>query len=67
MDFSRLFNISEIPVGVDPGKLNLSAKHTMGMEYCVTNVIGYINNNGGFTITGWYNKVKILDASNTEC
>ena len=36
------------------------------MEYCVTNVIGYINNNGGFTITGWYNKVKISDASNIE-
>ena len=36
------------------------------MEYCVTNVIGYINNNGGFTIIGWYNKVKISDASNIE-
>ena len=38
----------------------------MGMEYCVTNVIGYINNNGGFTIIGSYNKVKISDASNIE-
>ena len=38
----------------------------MGMEYCVTNVIGYINSNSGFTITSWYNKVKISDASNIE-
>ena len=38
----------------------------MGMEYCATNVIGYINNNGGFTIIGWYNKVKSSDASNIE-
>ena len=36
------------------------------MEYCVTNVIGCINNNGGFTITGWYNKFKSSDASNIE-
>ena len=30
------------------------------------NVIGYINNNGGFTIIGCYHKVKSLDASNIE-
>ena len=36
------------------------------MEYCVTNVIVYINNNGGFDIIGWYNKVKSSDASNIE-
>ena len=38
----------------------------MGMEYCVTNVIVYINNNGGFAIIGWYNKVKSSDTSNIE-
>ena len=38
----------------------------MGMEYCVTNVIVYINNNGGFDIIGWYNKVKSSDPSNIE-
>ena len=38
----------------------------MGMGYCVTNVSFYINNNGGFAIIGWYNKVKISDASNIE-
>ena len=38
----------------------------MGIEFCVTNVIVYINNNGGFIIIGWYNKVKRSDASNIE-
>ena len=29
-------------------------------------MIGCINNNGGFIIIGWYNNVKISDASNIE-
>ena len=36
------------------------------MQKCITKIIELINNNGGFTVIGWYKRGEINDISNDE-
>ena len=36
------------------------------MQNCIDDVIDYINDNGGFTVSGWYKRGEINDISNEE-
>ena len=36
------------------------------LQDCIINVLKYINEHGGFTVTGWYKKGQINDVSNEE-
>lgn len=36
------------------------------LQSCIDDVIGYINDNGGFTVLGWYKRGEINDISNEE-
>ncbi len=33
------------------------------LQYCIDNVLEYVNTNGGFTVIGWYKRGEINDIS----
>ena len=66
MQFNRLFLDSDIASTVQMNKFDSHNQVMLDLEDSIEASIDYINNNGGFTITGWYRKGKIMDSSNNE-
>ena len=63
--FSQLYLSGEIPSGVRISALRISDAY-WGIQKTVRNVVKYINENGGWTVVGWYKRGVISDRSLLE-
>ena len=60
--FSRLYQNAPFPSAIRADSLQLTDDY-WNLSNCISNVIDFINENGGFTIIGWYKRGVINDQS----
>ena len=60
LNFNSLFQDHPFPVSTPFCHLD-ETKHNNKLFDSITNIVNHVNNNGGFIITGWYKKVKLVN------
>ena len=63
--FSLLYLSQRLPPSVKISALNMTNEYFVLLD-CITHVLDVINNNGGFTVIGWYRRGIINDRSLIE-
>lgn len=58
--FSKLYLTSNLPPSIKIRDLRMTEEYFSLLD-CIGNVIEFINNNGGFTVVGWYKRGIIND------
>ena len=64
--FSRSYLTGRIPPTVRKNTLNQTSDLFWQLEECITNVVEYVNENGGWTVVGWYKRGSMKDRSLIE-
>ena len=65
INFSNIFMKSSFSVSVRFNILDYTPVYYRLVD-CIDNVVDHINDNGGFTVIGWYKRGGINDISNDE-
>ena len=64
--FSLCYLSNRIPPTVRKSSLSQSSDHFWELETAIENVVNFVNENGGWTVIGWYKRGSIKDRSLIE-
>ena len=65
LKFSHLYLSNDIPSNVKVSSLQVSEEF-WELEDCIESVVNFINENGGWTVVGWYKRGEVKDQSLNE-
>ena len=65
LKFSHLYLSNDIPSNVKVSSLRVSEEF-WELEDCIESVVDFINENGGWTVVGWYKRGEVKDQSLNE-
>ena len=65
LKFNYLFQVHPFPISTQFLYLD-ETEHSNKLFDCITYIINHVNNNGGFTVKGWYTTGEVKDQSNKD-
>ena len=65
LNFSSLYLKDALPVSVKFNSLDYTPQY-LRLHGCIDDVVQYVNENGGFTVVGWYKRGEINDISRED-